>query len=68
MDDFVPLLVFNRFAKDFIQAFIKLMFDLGFETKEELDGRKNLKLRKRFAQITTYKRDPLLLSSPSSLN
>jgi len=67
LDDYVPLLVFNRFAKDFIAAFIKLMFDLGFETKEELDGRKNLKLRKRFAQITSYKLDPVQ-PLPSSLN
>jgi len=53
LDDVVPLLVFNEFARDFVAAFIKLMFDLGFETKEELDSRKNLKLRKHFAQMTS---------------
>jgi len=53
LDDVVPMAVFKYFARDFIAAFIKLMFDLGFETKEELESRKNLKLRKHFAQITS---------------
>lgn len=56
LDDVVPMVVFKDFARDFIAAFIKLMFDLGFETKEELDTRKNLKLRKHFAQITSAPR------------
>ncbi len=50
LDDYVPLEVVKEFARDFIASFIKLMFDLGFDTKEEMEGKKKHDLRNKLLE------------------